>query len=95
MTTPTITFRATNTIAITTDEATYLFSYDSPILKIVDDEKIVKIYDKYDYSQTTTKHINQFIDKYGYLKLGDVNIFAEDNKTRKKLLDEFYHNQGE
>ena len=92
---PQIQFRATNTIAITTDEATYLFSYDSPILKIVDDEKIVKVYDRYNYSQTTTKHINQFIDNYGYLKLGDVNIFAEDNKTRKKLLDEFYHNQGE
>lgn len=91
---PKIQFRATNTIAITIDDATYLFSYDSPILKIIDDE-IVNIYDRYDYSQTTTKHINQFIDKYGYLKLGDVNIFAEDNKTRKKLLDEFYHNQGE
>lgn len=91
---PKIQFRATNTVAITTDEATYLFSYDSPILKIVDDE-IVNVYDKYDYSQTTTKHINQFIDNYGYLKLSDVNIFAEDNKTRKKLLDEFYRKQGE
>lgn len=90
---PQIQFRSTNTIAITTNEGTYLFSYDSPILKIVSDE-IVTIYDKYDYSQTTTKHINQFIDKYGYLKLGDVNIFAENNKTRKKLLDEFYRNQG-
>lgn len=94
MTIPTITFRATNTIAITTDEATYLFSYDSPILKIVNDE-IVKVYYRYNYSQTTTKHINQFIDEYGYLKLGDVNIFAENNKTRKKLLDEFYRKQGE
>ena len=91
---PKIQFRATNTVAITTDEATYLFSYDSPILKIVDDE-IVNVYDKYDYSQTTTKHINQFIDNYGYLKLSEVNIFAEDNKTRKKLLDEFYRKQGE
>lgn len=91
---PKIQFRGTNTVAITIDDATYLFSYDSPILKIVDDE-IVNIYDKYDYSQTTTKHINQFIDSYGYLKLGDVNIFAEDNKTRKKLLDEFYRKQGE
>lgn len=94
MTTPTITFRATNTIAVSINYETYLFSYDSPILKIVN-EKIVNIYDKYDYSQTTTKHINQFIDNYGYLKLGDVNIFAEDNKTRKKLLDEFYRKQGE
>ncbi len=94
MTIPTITFRTTNTIAIITNEATYLFSYDSAILKIVDDE-IVKVYSPYDYSQTTTKHINQFIDNYGYLKLGDVNIFAEDNRTRKKLLDEFYRKQGE
>lgn len=91
---PKIQFRATNTVAITIDDATYLFSYDLPILKIVDDE-IVKIYYRYNYSQTTTKHINQFIDSYGYLKLGDVNMFAEDNKTRKNLLDEFYRNQGE
>ena len=94
MTTPAIQFRSTNTIAITTNEGTYLFSYDSPILKIVNDE-IVKVYYRYNYSQTTTKHINQFIDEYGYLKLGDVNIFAENNKTRKKLLDEFYRKQGE
>ena len=91
---PKIQFRATNTIAVSINYETYLFSYDSPILKIVDDE-IVNIYDKYDYSQITTKHINQFIDNYGYLKLGDVNIFAEDNKTRKTLLDEFYRKQGE
>ena len=94
MATPALQFRATNTVAITTNDRTYLFSYDSPILKIVNDE-IVKVYYRYNYSQTTTKHINQFIDEYGYLKLGDVNLFAEDNKTRKKLLNEFYHKQGE
>ena len=90
---PKIQFRETNTVAVSINSETYLFSYDSPILKVVDDE-IITVYDRYDYSQTTTKHINQFIDNYGYLKLGDVNIFAEDNKTHKKLLDEFYRNQG-
>lgn len=94
MTIPMIIYRGNNVIAIQTHDGTYLFSYDSPILKVVDDE-IVAVYNRYDYSQTTTKHINQFIDSYGYLKLGDVNIFAENNKTRKKLLDEFYRKQGE
>jgi len=54
---------------------------------------IVEIYEDYDYSPTTTKHINKFIDSYGFLKLNDENIYPLDNKKRKKLLDQFYINQ--
>ena len=51
-----------NCVAVTNGEETYLFSYSSPILKIKNDE-ITQVYPHYDYSMTTTKHINKFIWK--------------------------------
>ena len=81
-----------NCVAITTGEESYLFSYKSPILKIKNDE-IIEIYKDYDYSITTTKHINKFIDQYGYLNILGENIHTLDNPKRKKLLKEFYEKQ--
>lgn len=81
-----------NCIAVTTGEETYLFSYESPILKIENDE-ITQVYPHYDYSMTTTKHINTFIDQYGYLNILGENIYTLDNPKRKKLLKEFYNKQ--
>ena len=78
----------TNAHIVTINDTIYLFSYESPILK-VEDDKIVEVYPKYDYSRTTVKHINYFIDQYGYITLGEHNLFELDNSKRKKLLDEF------
>lgn len=82
----------TNCVAVTNGEETYLFSYESPILKIENDE-ITQVYPHYDYSMTTTKHINKFIDQYGYLNILGENIYTLDNPKRKKLLKEFYNKQ--
>lgn len=92
MTKPTLKQVQNNCIYVTIDEQTFLFSYESPILKLINNN-IVEIYEDYDYSPTTTKHINKFIDSYGFLKLNDENIYPLDNKKRKKLLDQFYINQ--
>lgn len=81
-----------NCVYITLEDRNILFSYESPILKIKDDH-INKIYDDYNYSTTTNKHINQFIDQYGFLVLGETNIYPLDNRKRKKLLNEFYEKQ--
>lgn len=81
-----------NCVAVTNGEETYLFSYESPILKIKNDE-ITQVYPDYDYSMTTTKHINKFIDQYGYLSILDTNIYTLDNPKRKKLLKDFYEKQ--
>lgn len=81
-----------NCVAVTNGEGTYLFSYESPILKIENDE-ITQVYPHYDYSMTTTKHINKFIDQYGYLNILGENIYTLDNPKRKKLLKEFYENR--
>lgn len=78
-----------NCVAVTLGDTTYLFSYNSPILAIQDDE-IIEVYSDYDYSMTTTKHINKFIDQYGYLNILGENIYNLDNPKRKKLMKEFY-----
>lgn len=81
-----------NCVYVTFNDQTILFSYESPILKIVNNN-IVEIYDDYNYSSSTSKHINKFIDQYGFLVLDETNIYPLDNRKRKKLLDEFYKNQ--
>ena len=89
MTKPTLKQVQNNCVYVSINEQTFLFSQESPILKIVNNE-IVEIYDEYDYSSTTSKHINKFIDQYGFLKLNSENIYPLDNRKRKKLLDQFY-----
>lgn len=89
MTKPTLKQVKNNCVYVNLDEQTFLFSYESPILKIVNNE-IVEVYDDYDYSSTTSKHINQFIDQYGLLKLNGENIYPLENRKRKKLLNQFY-----
>ena len=91
-TTPILENICANCVAVTIGEETYLFSYESPILKIENDE-ITQVYPHYDYSMTTTKHINKFIDQYGYLNILGENIYTLDNPKRKKLLKEFYDKQ--
>lgn len=83
-----------NCVAITNGEETYLFSYESPILKIENDE-ITQVYPHYDYSMTTTKHINKFIDQYGYLSILSENIYSLTNSKRKQLLTKFYNENKE
>ena len=89
-TTPILENICANCVAVTTGEETYLFSYSSPILKIKND-KIIEVYPDYDYSVTTSKHINRFIDQYGYLSILGENIFRLDNPKRKQLLTKFYN----
>lgn len=89
-TTPILENICANCVAVTTGEETYLFSYASPILKIKNDE-IIDVYPDYDYSMTTTKHINKFIDQYGYLSILGENIFTLDNPKRNQLLTKFYN----
>ena len=92
MSKPTLKQVQNNCVYVTFDEQTILFSYESPILKIVNNN-IVEIYDDYNYSSSTSKHINKFIDQYGFLVLNETNIYPLDNRKRKKLLDEFYKEQ--
>ena len=90
--TPKLEYIHTKCIYLELDDYSLLFSYNSPIFKIVNDE-IVQVYPAFSASTTTTKHINMFIDQYGYLKLGDDNLYEMKNPQRKKAIINFYQNQ--
>lgn len=81
-----------NCVYITLEDRSILFSYESPILEIKNNH-ITKIYDDYNHSSTTSKHINQFIDQFGFLVLDETNIYPLDNRKRKKLINEYYKKQ--
>ena len=92
MTTPKLTKVQNNCVYVEIGDETILFSYESPILKLINNN-IIEIYEDYDHSPTTTKHINKFIDNCGYLKLNSDDLYLLNNKKRKELLNKFYINQ--
>lgn len=63
--------------AVTISGDTVLFSYGVPIVKVSGGD-IVKVYKDWDYSQTTSKHLNQFLREYGLKQIADMS------KTQKR-----------
>lgn len=59
---PLFTLIAVNAVAISFNEVSVLFSYEKPIMKVVDHE-IVKVYEGFDRSVVITKHIFAFIEE--------------------------------
>jgi len=59
---PLFTQIAVNAVAISFNDTTVLFSYETPIMKVVDHE-IVKVYEGFDRSVVITKHIFAFIEE--------------------------------
>lgn len=53
---------AVNAVAISFNEESILFSYENPIMKVVNNE-IVKVYEGFDRSVVITKHIFAFIEE--------------------------------
>lgn len=92
MSTPSIRYIYHNCVRVDTAEGTYMFSYDSPIFQI-EGNRIVRIFENYDYSRTTSKHVNYFIDSFYSLYLGEHDLTRYDNRKRRQLLDEFYLKQ--
>ena len=92
MSTPSIEHIYNNAVRVDVEEGTYLFSYNSPIFHVIGN-RIVHVFKDYDYSRTTVKHVNYFIDSCGSLYLGEHNLKEYDNRKRKQLLDEFYFKQ--
>jgi hypothetical protein len=92
MSTPSIEHIYSNCVRVDVEEGTYLFSYNSPIFHVVGN-RIMHIFKDYDYSRTTSKHVNYFIDSCGSLYLGEHDLTRYENRKRKQLLDDFYLKQ--
>lgn len=61
-----------------------LYSYNTPILEVEGNE-LTKVYPAWDYSSTTVKHRNLFIQEYD-VKYGGVNLATLSNAALKGLL---------
>ena len=58
------------------DESRTLFqSYDSPIVEIDREKKIITVYSDYDYSRTTGKYRNQFMYSQGFRDMDNLKGF--------------------
>lgn len=87
---PLFTQIAVNAVAISFNDTTVLFSYETPIMKVVDHE-IVKVYEGFDRSVVITKHIFAFIEELEK----DATINGEkfldlSNYMRKQAMEVLY-----
>ena len=53
-----------NVYVVIGDNERTLYSYNVPIIKIDNDGKILKVYKDYNYSVTTVKHLNYFLQEF-------------------------------
>lgn len=70
--------------AVTISNETVLFSYGVPIVKL-SGGTIVKVYKDWDYSTTTSKHLNSFLNEYG---LGNIAKMPRAQKRK------YFESQG-
>ena len=62
-----------NYIELIHDDIIYLFSYTTLVAKLDTSTNIIYTTNKY-YSNTTSRHINKFINKYMYTNLVKCNL---------------------
>ena len=58
-------------------------SYNSPIVEIDIEEKMITVYPHWDYSVTTSKYRNQFMRENGFCDMADKKGFANAMKEGK------------
>ena len=74
-----------NQFIITDGNKTTFQSYDSPIVEIDRTEKIITVYEDWDYSMTTGKYRNQFMSDEGFSPMAnkkDFEKYMEEGKIR-------------
>lgn len=66
-----------------------LYSYNSPIVELTNRE-LTKVYPHYNYSVTTARHRNYFLQEYFYATYKGTNLNTLNSKQLKNLLQEVY-----
>lgn len=64
-----------NQFIIEADRKTMFQSYDSPIVQIDRENKVITVYEDWDYSNTTGKYRNQFMDNEGFYDMANKKGF--------------------
>lgn len=75
MTSPRTGREVANQFVITDGAITVFQSYDSTIIKIDKKEKRITVYKDWNYSVTTGKYRNQFMEDEGFYKMADKKGF--------------------
>lgn len=73
-----------NQFVIENDNEVLFQSYQSPIIEINYNEQKIKVYEDYDYSRTTGKYRNKFLDDMGFYELSslkDLNKALKNNQV--------------
>lgn len=87
---PLFTQIAVNAVAISFNDTTVLFSYETPIMKVVNHE-IVKVYEGFDRNVVITKHIFAFIEELEKDAIINGEKFLDlSNYMRKQAMEVLY-----
>lgn len=83
MTSPRSGREVANQFIIENDNKTMFQSYSSPIVEVDTKNKTLTVYPHWDYSMTTGKYRNQFMDDYGFSAMTNAKGFAKCMKAGK------------
>jgi hypothetical protein len=72
-----------NQFIITDEKRTVFQSYSSTIIEIDWDNQEITIFPDWNYSVTTSKYRNQFMEEYGFTEMGNSKGFKECMKKGK------------
>lgn len=79
-----------NQFVIVDKDRIYFQSYESMIAKINREDKKITLYPDYDYSKTTLKHLNLFLNQYAVYEVKNRinNRKGSLSSELKKMIDE-------
>ena len=77
--------KVANQFIIEDGNKTTFQSYSSPIVEIDVENKTLTVYPHWDYSMTTGKYRNMFMDDYGFYYMSDKKGFEECMKAGKTM----------
>lgn len=69
--------KVANQFIITDGNRTLFQSYESPIIEIDRESQIITVFPNWDYSKTTGKYRNQFMNNEGFEEMGDKKGFVK------------------
>lgn len=79
MTSPRTGREVANQFVIENGDVTLFQSYRSPIVEIDRNTRTIRVYEDWNYSRTTSKYRNQFLDEQGFWEIVGEDLSAMDS----------------